>query len=270
MTNFSKALRAKPGEKINLARFDADDTLGWHKGASAKKATEKNLARLDALQYLMYAEKKRALLVVLQALDAGGKDGTIRHVMSGVNPQGCRVTSFKGPSEDELAHDFLWRIHKAVPPRGDIGIFNRSHYEDVLVVRVHNLVPKEVWSQRYEQINRFEATLAENNVVILKFFLHISKEEQKKRFMERIDDQDKRWKISVSDFNERKFWDDYQQAYEAALTHCSTKAAPWFIIPSNKKWFRNLAVSQIIVETLEDLKMKFPPPTIKVNKLKWK
>jgi PPK2 family polyphosphate:nucleotide phosphotransferase len=270
VTNFSKAFRVKPGEKVKLAKFDADDTLGWQKGASTKKAMEKNLTRLDSLQYLMYAEKKHALLIVLQALDAGGKDGTIRHVMSGVNPQGCRVTSFKTPSENELAHDYLWRIHNAVPPRGDIGIFNRSHYEDVLVARVHNLVAKEVWSARYAQINQFESILTENNVVILKFFLHISKDEQKKRFMERIDDRDKRWKISESDFNERKFWDDYQAAYEAGLTNCSTKAAPWFIIPSNKKWFRNLAVSQIIVETLEELKMKFPPPTINVNKLRWK
>lgn len=270
MTNFSKAFRVKHGEKVNLSKYDADETLGLEKGAHTKKATEKNLARLDSLQYLMYAQKKHALLVVFQALDAGGKDGTIRHVMSGVNPQGCRVTSFKAPTSEEMAHDFLWRIHQAVPPRGDIGIFNRSHYEDVLVVRVHNLVPKEVWSQRYDQINQFESILTENNIVILKFFLHISKDEQKKRFMERIDDPDKRWKISESDFSERKFWDDYQKAYEAGLSNCSTKAAPWFIIPSNKKWFRNLAVSQIMVETLEELKMKFPPPTINVDKLKWK
>jgi PPK2 family polyphosphate:nucleotide phosphotransferase len=191
-------------------------------------------------------------------------------VMSGVNPQGCVVTSFKVPSVEEAAHDFLWRIHKAVPGNGYIGIFNRSHYEDVLVVRVHQLVPKDVWSGRYEQINEFEAMLDANNVKVLKFFLHISKDEQKKRFMERIDDPDKRWKISNADFEERKFWDDYTKAYEDALARCSTEAAPWYIIPANKKWFRNLVVSHIVVETLEEMKMKFPPPTVDVSKLRWR
>ncbi|HTV60083.1 MAG TPA: polyphosphate kinase 2 family protein [Verrucomicrobiae bacterium] len=270
MTNFSKELRLKPGKKVDLSKLDPEETLGWEKNGAMKKALEKAVQRLDDLQYLMYAEDKRALLIVFQALDAGGKDGTIRHVMSGVNPQGCRVTPFKTPSSEEAAHDFLWRVHKAVPPRGQIGIFNRSHYEDVLVVRVHNLVPKEVWSERYQQINRFEETLAANNITVLKFFLHISKDEQKKRFMERIDDADKRWKISASDFNERKFWGEYTQAYEAALAKCGTDAAPWYVIPANKKWFRNLAVSHIIVETLEEMKMKFPPPTINIRNLKWK
>jgi len=270
VTNFSKELRLKPGKKVDLSKLDPEETLGWEKNGAMKKALEKAVQRLDDLQYLMYAEDKRALLIVFQALDAGGKDGTIRHVMSGVNPQGCRVTPFKTPSSEEAAHDFLWRVHKAVPPRGQIGIFNRSHYEDVLVVRVHNLVPKEVWSERYQQINRFEETLAANNITVLKFFLHISKDEQKKRFMERIDDADKRWKISASDFNERKFWGEYTQAYEAALAKCGTDAAPWYVIPANKKWFRNLAVSHIIVETLEEMKMKFPPPTINIRNLKWK
>jgi PPK2 family polyphosphate:nucleotide phosphotransferase len=268
-TKFCKELRVKPGEKVRLRDFDPDDTLGWEKGHEAKASQEKACQKLDQLQYLLYAEKKHALLIVFQGLDAAGKDGTIRHVMSGVNPQGCRVTSFKVPSAEEAAHDFLWRIHRAIPPHGDIGIFNRSQYEDVLVVRVHNLLPKETWSSRYDQINRFEGLLEENNVKILKFFLHISKDEQRKRFMERIDDPDKRWKISEADFHERKFWAEYTEAYEDALTRCSTEAAPWYVIPANKKWFRNLAVSHIIVETLENLGMKFPPPTIDVSRLKW-
>lgn len=266
--NFRKELLVAHGKKVKLSKFDPDDTMGWEKGPKAKASLEKAIARLDSLQYLLYAERKHALLVVFQAIDGGGKDGTVRHVMSGVNPQGCRVTSFKVPSAEEAAHDFLWRAHRAVPEYGEIGIFNRSHYEDVLVVRVHNLVPKDVWSERYDQINRFESLLVENNVAILKFFLHISKDEQEKRLMERIDDPDKRWKISQADFNERKFWDDYMDAYEAALTRCNTQDAPWYIIPANKKWFRNLAVSHIIAETLEGLDMKFPKPAIDVNKLK--
>jgi PPK2 family polyphosphate:nucleotide phosphotransferase len=268
-TNFIKELMVKPGKKVRLGQYDPDETLGWDKGRKTKENLEKSLQKLDSLQYLLYAERKRALLVVLQALDAGGKDGTIRHVMSGVNPQGCSVTSFKAPSSEEAAHDFLWRIHKAVPKHGDIGIFNRSHYEDVLVVRVHNLAPKEVWSTRFDQINQFEGMLARNNVKILKFFLHISKDEQKKRFMQRIDDPDRRWKISLADFQERKFWDEYTNAYEDALTKCSTEDAPWFIIPSNKKWFRNLAVSHVIAETLENMQMKFPSPSVDVKRLKW-
>jgi PPK2 family polyphosphate:nucleotide phosphotransferase len=268
-TNFTKELMAKPGKKVKLSKYNPDDTLGWDKGRRTKASLEKAIERLDRLQYLLYAERKRALLIVFQALDAGGKDGTIRHVMSGVNPQGCGVTSFKQPSAEEAAHDFLWRAHKAVPEYGDIGIFNRSYYEDVLVVRVHNLVAKDVWSRRYDQINWFESFLGDNNVKVLKFFLHISKDEQKKRFMERIDDPDKRWKISVADFNERKFWNDYTEAYEDALTHCNTPEAPWYIIPANKKWFRNLAVSHIIAETLEGMHMKFPPATIDVKRLKW-
>ena len=228
------------------------------------------LDKLDDLQYLMYAQKKHALLVIFQALDAGGKDGTIRHVMSGFNPQGCEVSSFKEPTQEELSHDYLWRVHKRVPAVGLVGIFNRSHYEDVLVVRVHKLVPQEEWSKRYAQIDSFEKMLAQNRVTIVKFFLHISKDEQKKRFEARIDDHNKRWKISSDDFKERKRWDDYTTAYEDVLTLCSSEKAPWYIIPANKKWFRNLAVSRILVETMEDLKMSFPPATIDVSKLKWK
>jgi PPK2 family polyphosphate:nucleotide phosphotransferase len=269
-TNFSKELAVTPGKKVKLPEWDPEDTLGWEKDHKMKVSLDKAIEKLDKLQYLLYAEHKHALLICLQGLDAAGKDGAIRHVMSGVNPQGCTVTSFKKPSAEDLAHDFLWRIHKAVPEFGDIGIFNRSQYEDVLVVRVHNLVPKDAWSRRYEEINRFEELLHDNNVKIVKFFLHISKDEQKKRFQQRIDDRDRRWKISEADFAERKFWDDYTKAYEEALAKCSTAHAPWYVIPSNKKWFRNLAISHIIVETLEGMNMKFPLPTVDVKKLKWK
>jgi PPK2 family polyphosphate:nucleotide phosphotransferase len=268
--NFSKQLAVTPGTKVKLSKYDANDTLGWEKGHKTKAALEKTVERLDKLQYLLYAEHKHALLIVLQGLDAAGKDGTIRHVMAGINPQGCVVTPFKKPTPEEMSHDYLWRIHKAVPTIGDIGIFNRSHYEDVLVVRVHDLVPKGVWSKRYDQINSFEQMLTENNVRVLKFFLHISKDEQKERFQARIDDKDRRWKISDADFAERKFWDNYTKAYEDALSRCSTSAAPWYVIPSNKKWFRNLAVSHCIVEALEDMKMKFPPATVDVGKIKLK
>ncbi len=269
-TKFSKELIVKPGKRVRLEKWNPGDPLGWEKGNTTKVSLDKELTKLDKLQYLLYAEHKHALLIVLQGIDAAGKDGTIRHVMASVNPQGCTVTSFKTPTPEEAAHDFLWRVHKAVPERGDIGIFNRSHYEDVLVVRVHNLVPKDVWSQRYDQINEFEEILTDNNVKILKFFLHISKDEQKRRFQERIDDPDRRWKISQADFDERKFWNDYTSAYEDALEKCSTGRAPWYVIPANKKWFRNLAVSHIIPETLEDINMKFPAPTVDVKKLKWK
>ena len=268
-TNFSKELVVKPGNKVKLSKYDADDTLGWEKDHKMKSSLEKAVEKLDALQYVLYAERKRALLIVLQGLDAGGKDGTIRHVMSGVNPQGCKVTPFKVPAGEETDHDFLWRIHNAVPGYGYIGIFNRSHYEDVLVVRVHNIVPRSPSGPGDTTKSTISRNLlTRNNVKILKFFLHISKDEQKKRLMERIDDPDKRWKISEADFNERSFWDDYTAAYEDALTKCSTGAAPWYIIPSNKKWFRNLAVSHIIAETLEEMDPKLPKPSVDVKKLK--
>jgi PPK2 family polyphosphate:nucleotide phosphotransferase len=257
-TNFSKELIVKPGHKVQLRKYDPGDTLDWEKGHATKASLAKTLERLNKLQYLLYADHKHALLVVVQGLDAAGKDGTIRHVMSLVNPQGCRVTSFKTPSAEEAAHDFLWRVHKAVPPYGDIGIFNRSHYEDVLVVRVHDMVPKDVWRKRYDQINRFEAILHENNVRILKFFLHISKDEQRRRFDERNKDPNKNWKSSESDERERRFWDPYQAAYQDALERTSKKHAPWFVIPSNQKWFRNLAISHILVKTLEDLNLQYP------------
>src|ERR1700683_2959719 len=249
--DFRKAFRIKPGTNVKLKACDPDETLGVKKGSKEHKKLDQALDKLDDLQYMMYAEKKHALLVVFQALDAGGKDGTIRHVMSGFNPQGCEVSSFKEPTQEELSHDYLWRVHKRVPAVGFVGIFNRSHYEDILVVRVHKLVPREQWSKRYEQIDSFEKMLAQNRVTIVKFFLHISKDEQRKRFEARIDDANKRWKISTGDFKERKYWDEYTSAYEDALTRCNSKEAPWYIIPANHKWFRNLAVSRILVETLE-------------------
>ncbi|HEY3836535.1 MAG TPA: polyphosphate kinase 2 family protein [Bryobacteraceae bacterium] len=250
--------RVRPGKKFHLDDRDPDDTAHITDKETALSTQQKNTAKLADLHDLLYAEQKHALLIVLQGMDAAGKDGTIKHVMSGVNPAGCTVTSFKVPTAEEAAHDFLWRIHKAVPPKGYIGIFNRSQYEDVLVTRVHKMVTKEVWESRYDRINDFEELLAENHVIVLKFFLHISKEEQKCRFDERRKDADKNWKISDADARERAFWGDYQKAYEDAIEYCSTKAAPWYVVPSNKKWFRNLAVSQMIVESLEELKMSYP------------
>ncbi len=250
-------LRVTPGESVRLRQYDPAETfdISKHKG---ENELEGHVEQLAELHDLLYAENKRALLIVLQGMDAAGKDGTIRHVMSGVNPQGCTVTSFKEPSTKELEHDFLWRIHAAVPEKGSIGIFNRSHYEDVLVVRVHRIVAKEVWKSRYEQINAFERILVENDVCILKFFLHISREEQEKRFQQRLEDPQKNWKISPADFREREYWDEYQKAYEDAITKCSTKGAPWYIIPSDHKWFRNYCVSQIILSTLQSFHMQYP------------
>ena len=248
----------KPGKKFRLRDCNPEDSAHITDKEVAVATQQKNTQKLSELHDLLYAEQKHALLIVLQGMDAAGKDGTIKHVMSGVNPAGCTVTSFKVPTAEEAAHDFLWRIHKAVPPKGYIGIFNRSHYEDVLVTRVHKLVPESVWKSRYEQINHFEQMLVDNNVVLLKFFLHMSKEEQKRRFEARKKDADKNWKISDADARERAFWDDYQEAYQDALEKCSTKAAPWYVVPADKKWFRNLAVSQMIVDALSELKMKYP------------
>jgi len=243
--------------KFRLKDFDPADTRGVSKD-HAGKAIPKHVEKLAALHDLLYAEHKRSLLVVLQGMDAAGKDGTIRHVMSGVNPQGCSVTSFKEPTALELDHDFLWRIHAAVPPKGAIGIFNRSAYEDVLIARVHELVPPVVWNQRYQQINDFESMLAANNVVILKFFLHMSRAEQRRRFAARIADPAKNWKASAADFKEREYWNRYQSAYQDAIAKCAAKDAPWYIIPSDHKWFRNFAVGEVIVRTLEALEMAYP------------
>jgi PPK2 family polyphosphate:nucleotide phosphotransferase len=268
MKRWADALRVEPGTRVRLDKLATDTAEGVRDKAAAEAQLQEILQELAKLQYLLYAENKRALLVVLQAMDAGGKDGVIRHVMSGLNPSGCRVTSFKKPTDEELDHDFLWRIHQAVPPRGEIGVFNRSHYEDVLVVRVHGLVPEKTWKQRYDRINEFENILSANHVVIRKFFLHISKEEQRKRLQARLDDPTKHWKITPADASERQHWDAYTAAFEDALSKCSTEPAPWFIIPADKKWYRNWAVAQILLETLRDLDMKFPPPTCDLSKIR--
>ena len=254
----TKQFLVPPGKNIKLTDYDPDDTAGVTDKQEAEKDLVKLRKQLSDLQLVLYAEHKHALLVVLQALDAGGKDGTIRHIFTGVNPQGCAVTAFKVPTPEEADHDFLWRIHKAVPPVGMIGIFNRSHYESVLVERVHNLVPKDVWKERYGQINAFEEMLSANRVHILKFFLHISKDEQKRRIEARIHDKAKNWKMNMSDIKERKHWDDYQAAFTEALSKCSTSYAPWYIVPANKKWFRNVVISQVIVDYLKSLNMQLP------------
>lgn len=255
-----KRLVVKPGARVRLADYDSGLTHGLTK-AGAEATLEKNLDRLEELQYLMHAERRRALLIVLQGIDASGKDGTIRNVMTAFNPQGCRVTSFKEPTPAELAHDFLWRVHAVTPGKGEVAVFNRSHYEDVLVARVLELVPTSVWELRYEQINRFEEHLAEHDVVIVKLFLHISKDEQRERLQRRLDDPAKHWKVSLGDLEQRKQWDDYMRAYEDAISKCNAAHAPWYIVPADKKWFRNVAVSEILVHTLEGLKMKFPKAT---------
>ncbi len=262
-----RKLIVEPGHKFRLSKCDPGETFGVDK-AAAERALKHHVDRLQELHDLLYADSKRALLIVLQGMDAAGKDGTIKHVMSGVNPQGCAVTSFKQPSAVESAHDFLWRIHAAVPARGFIGIFNRSQYEDVLIARVHGLVPKKVWEARYRQINEFEQMLTENGVHILKFFLHISSEEQKKRFEERLNDPDKNWKASTADFRERHFWHEYQRAYQEALERCSTKWAPWYAIPSDHKWFRNYAVSEAIIEALASFRLKYPKADPEIEKAK--
>jgi PPK2 family polyphosphate:nucleotide phosphotransferase len=249
-----------PGKKFHLRDVDPAYTGNYDDKNAAKQEAEADRRELVGLQELLYAEGRHALLIVLQAMDSGGKDSTIAHVMSGVNPQGCSVASFKVPTPDELAHDYLWRVHKVVPPRRMIGIFNRSHYEDVLVVRVHSLVPKAVWSRRYEQINQFEKHLTENGVTILKFFLHISKDEQKQRFQARLDDPTKHWKFALGDLKERERWDDYMAAYEDMLNLTSTEWAPWYVVPSDRKWYRNVVVGRVIVETLRNFRMQFPQP----------
>jgi PPK2 family polyphosphate:nucleotide phosphotransferase len=265
--DLSRELLTKPGKKVDLAKWDPGHTCSFKDEAEALEVLEKNQAKLAKLQYLLYAQNRHALLVVLQGMDACGKDGTIRHVMHGVNPQACKVTSFKGPTPEELDHDFLWRIHQAAPAKGEIGIFNRSHYEDVLIVRVKNFVPKEVWSRRYKQINQFERILARNGTTIIKFFLHISKDEQKNRLEERLAEVSKRWKFSQADIAERRYWRDYASAYEDVLSRTSTDWAPWFVVPADRKWYRNLAVSAIIVEALESLGMKLPAAPPGLDKL---
>jgi PPK2 family polyphosphate:nucleotide phosphotransferase len=253
---------------VRLNEIDAGYKGEERDKESAQPELEKYAQRLHDLQFLLYAENRRALLIILQGMDGAGKDGTISHVLAAMNPQGCRVYSFKTPSVEELAHDYLWRIHQVTPRKGYVAVFNRSHYEDVLVVRVHNLVPKEVWSKRYDEINAFERHLSSNETHILKFYLHIDKEEQLARFKQRLDDPKRHWKISESDYMEREHWKKYREAYEEAISKCSTDYAPWYIIPANHKWFRNLAISQILVDTLESLQMKFPAPTVKIEDIK--
>ncbi len=248
-----------PGEKFHLKDRPTSDIGPFSDKAAGRAAADENCNLLDELQERLYAEAKHGVLVVLQAMDTGGKDGTIESVFSAVDPQGCSVTSFKGPSTLELAHDYLWRIHQVVPAKGMIGIFNRSHYESVLVERVRNLVPKEVWSRRYKHINDFERLLSDEGFTIVKFFLHISKDEQKQRLEARLAKAEKQWKFNPGDLKERERWDDYQQAYEDALRECSTKHAPWYVVPADKKWFRNWVVSDVLVRTLKGLKMQYPP-----------
>ncbi|MDA0840268.1 MAG: polyphosphate kinase 2 family protein [Planctomycetota bacterium] len=226
----------------------------------SRQYLKKEQHRLAELQEILYAQGKRALLIVFQATDTGGKDGTIKNVMGPLNPQGVVVRSFKKPTEDEIAHDYLWRIHKTVPKKGEIGIFNRSHYEDVIVPKVHGLVSNKVIKQRYREINAYEKYLTHNGTTVIKFFLHISKNEQKERLQERLDNPDKHWKFNISDLDERKLWDKYQVAFESALRECSTKEAPWFIIPANRKWYRNYLVARIIRITLEGMDLRYPPP----------
>ena len=257
------------GEKLRLKDHDPADTNGLKAKHQAQGLLEDSTALLSHMQEKLYAQDRWALLLIFQAMDAAGKDGAIKHVMSGVNPQGCDVFSFKSPSNEELDHDYLWRTHKCIPARGKIGIFNRSYYEEVLVVRVHptflraqklpdDLITKHIWDERYEDINSFERYLTRNSVVIRKFFLNVSKKEQKKRFLERLEDSKKNWKFSMADVQERGFWKDYQEAYEEMMRRTATKHAPWYVIPADNKWFTRLAVASAIIETLNGLNLAFP------------
>jgi len=253
--------RVEPDSKINLGQWDPSDKSAFEGSKrEAREALRALNERLEALQELLYAEHKHKVLIVLQAMDTGGKDGTIRHVFEGVDPQGVKVASFKVPTPEELDHDYLWRVHKQVPARGEIVIFNRSHYEDVLVVRVHNLAPPAVWGRRYAHINDFERLLVEEGTTILKFFLHIGLDEQRERLQARLDEPHKRWKFNLGDLDERRLWPEYQRAYEDVLSKTSTEQAPWYIVPANRKWYRNLVVATILVETLEGLNMRYPQP----------
>jgi PPK2 family polyphosphate:nucleotide phosphotransferase len=263
----SRKFLVKPGKmtgKLKLKEwFDYDVN-------KRKEDVEKDFthfsSRMSELQYKLYADNRQSLLIILQGVDASGKDGTIHHVMGALNPLSCYAKSFKVPTTEDLSHDYLWRIHMAVPSKGQIAIFNRSHYEDVIEVGIHNLIPRNELTLRYIQINDFERYLSENHVTTLKFFLHISKDEQKKRLIARLQDPSKRWKISESDLKNRKYWDNYMESYEKVLNMCSTKYAPWYIVPSNLKWFRNWVVAQIVVETLDNMKLKYPQPKIDASK----
>jgi PPK2 family polyphosphate:nucleotide phosphotransferase len=250
--------RVEPGDRMRLADVDPEESEGYQRKKDVAEELRRHRDRIADLQARLYGEQQRSLLIVLQAMDTGGKDGTIKGVFQGVNPQGCQVWSFKAPSNEEAAHDFLWRYHQKAPPKGMIHIFNRSHYEDVLIVRVKDLVPESVWRARYEAINQFEYALTADGVTVLKFFLHISKDEQKRRLESRLQDPDKRWKFSSNDLKERAHWEDYQAAFEDAVNECSTAYAPWYVVPANKKWYRNLVVARTIADTLEAMGPEFP------------
>ena len=268
--DYRKTLVVKPGTKVRLSKIDASFTGRHENHEKAQPDIQKHVERMAKLQYLIYAGGDRSLLVVLQALDAAGKDGVIRHLFTGMNPQGTSVFGFKQPSREEAAHDFLWRAHWRTPAKGEVVVFNRSHYEDVLVVRVHKLVADSVWSKRYGLINDFEKMLSSNGTTVLKFFLHISPQEQLSRFEQRLEDPSRQWKISESDYSERELWPQYVQAYEDALALTSTKHAPWYIIPSNHKWFRNLAVSQIVADTMSEMGLKLPPTRVDIKDIRRK
>jgi PPK2 family polyphosphate:nucleotide phosphotransferase len=254
--------------RFRLADWDPASTPGWKDKEAAAARTTHNLERIDAQQYRLYAEGKRSILIVLQGMDTAGKDGLIRNVMTAFNPQDCRVTSFKVPSAEEARHDFLWRIHHAAPERGEVAIFNRSHYEDVLVVRVHELVPEEEWSRRYDMINAFEKHLHQHGTRVLKFFLHISPEEQRRRLLARLDEPDKHWKFGAADLAERRLWKSYQRAYADALVRCNTGHSPWHIIPADHKWYRDLAVSEVVAEVLEEMRCEPPHVELDVKRLR--
>jgi PPK2 family polyphosphate:nucleotide phosphotransferase len=268
--NYRKPFMVAPGAKVRLAKIDPSDTGKHESHEQALAETQSHVARMDALQYLLYANADQSLLVVLQALDAAGKDGVVRHLFSGMNPQGTAVFGFRQPTPIEAAHDFLWRAHQRTPAKGEVVIFNRSYYEDVLVVRVHKLAPKSLWSKRYEQINDFERTLAANGTRILKFFLHISPEEQLARFKQRLEEPARNWKISESDYSERELWGDYVEAYQDALEQTSTNYAPWYVIPANHKWFRNLAISRIVADTMDGMGLKLPPTRVDLAEIRAK
>lgn len=253
------ASRLRVGERLSLGRYDPGETFGWDKD-EAKEALADELEQLAELQTRLFAEGKRSLLVVLQALDAGGKDGTLRKVFTGLNPAGMRVASFSVPCEEELAHDYLWRIHRRLPRRGQIGVFNRSHYEDVLVVRVRSLAPKSVWSRRYDHIRHFEQMLVDEGTSVVKLFLNISKDEQRERLQERVDRPEKHWKFRMGDLEDRALWDDYQQAYRDAMGRTSTPDAPWYVVPADRKWVRNLVIARILRHHLEELDPQYPEP----------
>ena len=265
----AKTYRVESGKHFRLKDFDSADTGHWHSKEHAEEALQLGIARTAELQSELYAQDNWALLLIFQAMDAAGKDGAIKHVMSGVNPQGCQVYSFKIPSDIELQHDFLWRTTHCLPERGHIGIFNRSYYEEVLVVRVHPeilksektppfLVGKKIWEERFEDIRSFERHMARNGTVIRKFFLNLSKKEQKQRFLARLDEPEKNWKFSAADIHERKYWDDYQDAYEDMIRNTATEEAPWYVVPADNKWFTRLVVSTVLVDTLESLKLSYP------------